>query len=322
MKNVKNVYAAYAKDTELRLNSSSGAMFSLLAMHILSLGGVVYGVKMTDDCYGAEYERVINNEGLKALRGSKYLQAKVGDTFHFVKQDLDNGKVVLFSGTGCFVNGLKLFLRKDYDNLYCMDVVCHGTPSPELWKRYVKYREEQTHSKMIYASFRNKDKHDWNGFEMKEIDENYNEVWISRHSDPYFRMFVKNICLRPSCFSCTAKFLKLSDITVADFWGIDKVAPEMNDNLGVSLVLIRTDKGQQIFDAIQNEIEKKEVSYKDGVSNNKSEFQAYPKPKERDSFFKDMNKMSFEQLSRKYLDIPVWKALGRKIKHIFLEVVL
>ena len=200
---------------------------------------------------------------------------------------------MLFSGTGCFINGLRSFLQKDYDNLYCMDIVCHGTPSPELWKRYVKYREEQNHSKMIYASFRNKDKHDWNGFEMKEIDENHNEVWISIHIDPYFTMFVKNLCLRPSCFSCTAKSFKLSDITVADFWGIDRVAPEMNDNLGVSLVLTRTDKGQKIFDAIQCDLERKEVSYEEGVSNNKSEYQSYPKPTERDYFFKAMNRNVF-----------------------------
>ena len=314
MSQYKKVYAAYAKDEKLRLSSSSGAMFSLFANHILSQSGVVYGVAMEEDCYSAKYERVTEKEGLKKLRGSKYFQAKVGDTYKQVKKDLQEGKNVFFTGTGCYINGLKAFLQKEYDNLFCMDIVCHGTPSPELWKRYVQYREEQNHAKMIFASFRNKDKHDWNGFEMKEIDENYNEVWISRHIDPYFTMFVKNICLRPSCFSCTAKSHKLSDITVADFWGIDKVAPEMNDNLGISLVITRTNKGQQLFDSVHEFVCLKEVSYEDGVRENKSEYESYAKPKVRETFFKDMNRMPFEKLAHKYVDVPLWKRIAKFIK--------
>lgn len=318
MPQYKRVYAAYAKDKDLRLSSSSGAMFSLFANHILSLSGVIYGVALSEDCYSAVYERVTESEGLSKLRGSKYFQSRIGDTYKLVKKDLLDGKIVLFTGTGCYVNGLKTFLQKEYDNLYCMDIVCHGTPSPELWKRYVQYREEQNHAKLIYANFRNKDKHDWNGFEMKEIDENHNEVWISRHIDPYFSMFVKNICLRPSCYSCVAKSYKLSDITAADFWGIDKVAPEMNDNLGISLVLTRTDKGQQLFDAVEDELMCKEVSYQDGVRDNKAEYQPYEAPKGRETFFIDMNRVSFEKLSHKYLDTPLWKKCARIAKRIIV----
>lgn len=321
MNDYLKVYAAYANDKNIRLASSSGAMFSLLANKILSEGGVVYGVRMADDCYKAEYARVDSIDGLSVLRGSKYLQAKLGDTYKNVKKDLQEGVSVLFTGTGCYVNGLKTFLGREYDNLMCMDIVCHGTPSPKLWKGYVEYREKQNNSKMIYASFRNKDKHDWNGFEMKEIDENHNEMWISRHIDPYFTMFVKNICLRPSCFSCTAKYYKLSDITVADFWGIDSVAPEMNDNLGVSLVITRTNKGQLIFDSVSDKLNRKEVSYEDGVRENKSEYQSYPMPKERSKFFEDMNTMSFEKLSHKYVDVPLWKQAARKLKRLAKKVV-
>lgn len=321
MSDYKRVYAAYALDKELRLKSSSGGMFSLFAMQIISQKGVVYGVKMTDDCYGATYQRLTNIDELNSIRGSKYLQSHVGDTFKQVKKDLQEGRLVLFTGTGCFVNGLKAFLQKDYDNLFCMDIVCHGTPSPKLWKKYVEYRENQNQAKMIYASFRNKDKHDWDGFEMKEIDEYHKEVWISCHIDPYFSMFVKNICLRPSCYSCTAKYYKQSDITVADFWGIDNVAPEMNDNLGVSLVITRTDKGQSLFDSVYKQMKIKEVSYEDGVRDNRAEHQSYPMPKERTSFFKDMNRMSFEKLSHKYVDVPLWKQVARKLKRLAKKVV-
>lgn len=316
MNNVISVYAAYAKDKTLRMNSSSGAMFSLLAENIIRNGGVVYGVAMSSDCYGAEYVRVTSVSKLESIRGSKYLQAKLGSTYKNVERDLKNGLTVLFTGTGCYVNGLTSFLNKRYDNLFCVDIICHGTPSPKLWKKYVEYREAQNKSKMIYASFRNKERHNWDGFEMKEIDKAHKTIYISRHIDPFFSFFVSNICLRPSCYECVAKKYKTSDITIADFWGIDNVAPEMNDNLGVSLVIVRTQKGQHLFNLINDKLIKKSVTYEEGVRENKSEYQSYPKPQGRDEFFIDMNNMSFEKLAKKYNYIPFWKKLGRKIKLI------
>lgn len=321
MNNLIKVYAAYCKKEELRLASSSGGIFSVIANYIFKKNGVVYGVVMRDDCYSAVYRRIEDENELSSLRGSKYLQAKIGDTFHQVKRDLDSGKNVLFTGTGCYINGLNTYLQKKYDNLLCMDIVCHGTPSPKLWKEYAEYQESKFQSKMICVSFRNKDKHDRNGFEVKKIDDNHNELYISRHIDPYFSMFVKNIALRPSCFECTAKYYKMSDITVADFWGIDNVDPELNDNKGISLVITRSQKGQELFDTINNEIIFKEVSYKDGVRENKAEYQSYSKPKDRDQFFVDMKKLSFEKLSKKYVSTPIWKKCGRKFKQLAKKII-
>lgn len=314
MREVFNVYAAYAKDKDLRMKSSSGAMFSLLAEHIIKKRGVVYGVVMSSDCYGAEYLRATSISELEAIRGSKYFQVKVGDTYKKIKKDLESGLIVLFTGTGCLVNGLKSFLNRDYKNLVCVDVVCHGTPSPKLWKKYVEYREMENGAKIINVSFRNKEKHNWDGFEMKEIDEVHREVYISRHIDPFFCLFVSNICLRPSCYECTAKSYKISDITIADFWGIDTVAPEMNDNLGVSLVITRSSKGQKLFDSIESTLIRKKVTYEEGVRENQAEYQSYSKPLERDAFFFDMNKMSFKELSKKYNYISIWKKIEKKIK--------
>ena len=197
-----------------------------------------------------------------------------------------------------------------------MDVICHGTPSPKLWKKYVEYQENRFQSKMCYVSFRNKDKHGWDGFGMKETFADNNEIYISRHFDPYFSLFVGNICLRPSCFQCIAKYHNLSDITVSDFWGINNIAPEMNDDLGISLVITRTDKGQKLFDSIDCELCYQKVSYEDGVRGNKSEYQSYEKPVNRERFFIDMNKISFDKLSKKYLNIPLWKKIGHKGKTI------
>lgn len=140
-KNIMNTYAAYSKDEKLRLSSSSGAIFSLLAEQVINLGGTVYGVAMSQDCTSAEFIRVDKEDALSKLRGSKYLQAKIGNAYQQVKKDLESGLTVLFSGTGCQVNGLIGFLGKKYGNLYCVDVICHGVPSPRLWEKYVQYIE-------------------------------------------------------------------------------------------------------------------------------------------------------------------------------------
>ena len=136
----EKVYACFNKDKDVRLSSSSGAVFSSLAEYVLNKNGIVYGVTMSEDCYSAEFIAIKDRSGLTKLRGSKYLQAKVGDTFKKVKVELQAGKLVLFTGTGCQVNGLKNFLGKDYDNLICMDVICHGVPSPALWREYAQYQ--------------------------------------------------------------------------------------------------------------------------------------------------------------------------------------
>ena len=141
-------YACYNKNLDVRLSSSSGAIFTALAENILENNGIVYGVAMTEDCYGAEFIRVEDKQSLNKLRGSKYLQAKVGYAYKNVKNDLLAWRRVLFSGTGCQVNGLKNFLGKNYDNLLCVDVICHGVPSPALWKVYVKHLEIKNQGKL------------------------------------------------------------------------------------------------------------------------------------------------------------------------------
>lgn len=316
-----DVYAAYCLDEDIRLKSSSGGMITILSEYVLDQSGTVYGVAMSDDCYSAEFIRITDRNGLEKIRGSKYIQAKVGNTFRRVKEDLESGRMVLFTGTGCQVNGLKAYLGKDYEKLYCVDIICHGAPSPKLWRKYVEFREEEYGSKVTYVSFRCKDDKDWNGFNMKEIDASDKVVHISRHVDPYFSLFVSNLSLRPSCYECLAKKLKRSDLTVADFWGIDNVAPEMNDNKGISLVIVRSEKGKELFAGISERLTVKSVSYEDGVRENKAEYQAYPKPPRRDSFFNDMRKMSFAELSQKYLRESPKTKVKRIVKSVIKKLV-
>jgi hypothetical protein len=231
--NEKKAYAAYY-DNDIRMKSSSGAIFSLLANEVLEKKGIVYGVAMNASCTEAEYIGVTEKQDLEKLLGSKYLQAKIKNIFKNVRENLVLNKLVLFTGTGCQINGLKKFLQKDYKNLICVDIICHGVPSPALWKEYVGYMENKMQGKMEKVNFRCKDQ-GWENFGMKEYGSS-KEVYISKSKDPYMQMFLSDFCLRPSCYECKAKTLRLSDLTIGDFWGIDTIAPEMNDSKFVKLI--------------------------------------------------------------------------------------
>ena len=286
-------YAAYSTEDSIRLRSSSGGFFSLCSEYVLRKGGVIYGVAMSKDCYAAEYIRVDNTNDLKKLCGSKYLQANLGKAFQSVKEDLENDLVVLFSGTGCCVNGLETFLRKKYDNLICIDVVCHGVPSPKLWREYVKFQESK-HGKLEQINFRAKEE-SWKKFGMKE-----NHLYIPREKDPFMNMFLDDFCLRPSCYKCRAKKYRLSDISIADFWGIEKVDPEMNDGMGTSLIIVRSEKGQNLFDSVKEKMKWKEAHYNDAIKENPAEYRAARRPPQRDFFFSDLQSHSFNYMIRKY----------------------
>lgn len=304
-------YAAIYKNQEIREHSSSGGVFSVIAEKF----DVVYGVAMTEDCYGAEMIRIEGD--ITPLRGSKYFQAKVGDTFKKVKADLLSGKSVLFSGTGCQINGLKCFLGKEYENLVCVDVICHGTPSPKLWREYVRYQESK-HGKLEKVNFRCKDVN-WNDFGMKE-----NQLYISKDNDAFMQMFLRNYCLRPACYECHAKSYKKADLTIADFWGIENIAPEMNDGRGTSLVITRTNKGKILFDKVKSELKWKAVSYEDGVKGNPSEYSSVNKPELRNSFFSDLDTLPFEEIEKKYaanIKVSLPRKTIRKIKGLIKKIV-
>lgn len=320
MSTVLNTYAAYSKNINIKMASSSGGIFSLLAEEIINRKGIVYGVSMSQDCKYAEFMRVDTHSDLAKLRGSKYLQARVGRTYRKVKLDLESELTVLFTGTGCQISGLKNFLGKEYSNLYCVDVICHGVPSPKLWKEYVEYNEKQQNKRLVSINFRCKDD-SWIDFGIKRKDEGKKELYISKDKDPYMLMFLRDYCLRLSCYECLAKNDYKSDLTLADFWGIDKVAPELNDGKGTSLVIIRTEKGKKLFKNIKNEIVFKEVSYEDGVRNNKAEYSSADRPEERNYFFDDLNVKSFEEMIIRY-GTPTPMSFKRKIKNKIIEMLL
>jgi len=319
--NELSTFAALSIDNQLREQSSSGGLFSIFAMQILDDNGIVYGVAMNDDCRNCSFIRVDNKDLLYKLRGSKYFQAEVGNIYRQVKKDLIDGKKVLFSGVPCQITALKLFLNKDYDCLFTVEIICHGVPSQALWNKYVNYLEERYEARINKVNFRNK-KNGWHEFGLKKEGDNINQ-YLSFHKDPFMIMFLKNYCLRPSCYSCRAKMIgSMSDLTIADFWGIENVAPEMDDDLGTSLLIIQSSKGKKMLDDNIGRMRLKEVSFSDGIKSNPSYNSSVIKPNEREVFFIDMNNMTFRELTSKYCKkTSIFKRgmffLKRLVKSIF-----
>lgn len=242
-----NTLAAINKNEEVRMASSSGGLFTLLAEQVIDEGGVVFGARF-DDKWQVVFDSAETKEEIKAFRGSKYLQAKVGTSYARCKQYLEEGRKVLFSGTQCQIAGLIHFLRKPYNNLLTVDFICHGVPSPLVWKRYLDDVLNVGNRTINDIQFRKKElgwKHF--SFALEYNDNNKSLLIFSPFSkDIFMRAFLSNLILRPSCYACPAKCGKShSDITIADFWGIDSVNPGMDDDKGTSLVLVNSEKGTE-----------------------------------------------------------------------------
>ena len=243
------VYAAINKDERIRMNSSSGGIFYLLAEQTIEEGGVVFGARF-DDKWQVVMDFTEIKEGIKDFMGSKYVQARMETAYTDAKRFLKEGRKVLFSGTPCQIAGLHHFLRKEYDNLLTVDIICHGTPSPLVWSRYLDEVVTTGREYINDIQFRNKN-NGWKQFNFVMTYDKKEQTMslCSSHSQNHFmRAFLSNIILRPSCYRCQSKHgCSNSDITIADFWGIRRVIPEMDDDKGTSLVLLNSDKGKYQF---------------------------------------------------------------------------
>lgn len=237
--------AAINKKEDIRLASSSGGIFTLLAEKILHEGGVVFGARF-DNEWQVTLDCTDTIDGLSAFRGSKYLQARVGDTYKQCERFLKERRKVLFSGTPCQIAGLKHFLKKEYENLYLVDIACHGVPSPKVWRKYLTETNQYPRS----IQFRNK-KNGWRNYFLT-IESAAKSYCVPFNEDPYFLAFVRNLTLRPSCFACPFKSgASGSDITLADFWGVEILCESMYDDKGTSLVLTFSDKGKSLIDSLE-----------------------------------------------------------------------
>jgi len=257
--NIKTTgYVSYSKDEQNRISSSSGGLFSVIANEVIKNDGIVYGAAF-DNAFKVSHLEVKTKQELEKLRGSKYVQSNLGDVFSNVKRNLEKGKEVLFSGTICQIAGLKSYLRKDYDNLLTIDVLCHGVPSPKVWDKYIRYIEKTNNKKIDDIQFRNK-KNGWKNYSLMFEFIDKSRQYIKFSEDKYMKMFLRNICLRKSCYDCQFNEIdRVSDITLGDCWGIDKVIPDMDDDKGTSVMLIHTQNGKKYLNSIKKELEIREA---------------------------------------------------------------
>ena len=310
----QSVYAALNKNEEIRRDSSSGGMFTILAEKVIKDGGVVFGARFTDD-WRVEIVPTETIDGLAAFRGSKYLQAQMGSSLVLAKKYLQEGRKVLFSGTPCQIAGLRHYLRKDYDNLLAVDFVCHGVPSPKVWKMYLDEVSKASQRAISDIKFRDKPQ-GWKRFNFTlSYNESNKSYTISSYNgdNHYMRAFLSDMILRPSCYNCQAKCGRSkSDITLADYWGIDQVHPNMDDDKGTSLLIVRTEKGRQALDFYQTTYT--ESTYEDAFRFNPAiEKSALPHPKRADFF----NKLDSTKDLLKLIDKELRPSTKQRVRNFY-----
>lgn len=243
----QEIYAFKHVSEEVRKESTSGGVFTALSDIVLEQNGVIYGAAFEED-FTVNHIRATDAENRDKMRGSKYVKSEIAaETYRLVKADLDSGKQVLFSGTPCQIAALEAFLNKDYTNLITVDLVCHGTPSNKFLKDYLCSVEKKTSKKIHRIRFRAKIT-GWHQSKFVLYDEN-NKMLPLFYGDVYMKNFLNNNLQSPACYSCKySNYNRISDITMADFWGIEKSLPHIDDNKGVSLVLVNSAKGKELFE--------------------------------------------------------------------------
>lgn len=297
------VYAAKNNDESIRLKSSSGGIFTSLAEKIIDEGGVVFGARFNEK-WGVVHDYTDTKEGLEPFRGSKYVQSSIGESYKQVETFLKDGRKVMFTGTPCHVAGLKKFLRKEYENLLTVDLVCHGVPSPLVWRVYLEEevdRQNNAGKKSVLAypkdapilsgvNFRDKSV----GWKKYSFVLNFSKVSVAGEENivlstvytgnDYMRAFLSNLSLRPSCFSCSVKAGKSgADITIGDFWGIESVLPELDDDKGTNLILANNQKGLASLKTLSCEFVT--VGIKEAIKSNIAYIKPSLKPVNGEYFF-------------------------------------
>lgn len=306
-------YACKNTNEEIRMKSSSGGLFYLFASEIINAGGVVYGAGYNEE-FEVQHLRIQKSDEIIQLMGSKYVQSNLNNTYVSIQNDLATKRQVLFVGTPCQVAGLLTFLTKsgcDSTNLLTMDLVCHGVPSPLIWREYLKYVKEKYAIKKIYSVYFRHKKDGWHKrIKMRFLcdfqdGEQVKPSQTLIEDNVFTELFLSDLVLRESCHQCQyASKERVADITVCDFWGIEETELcEMDDDKGVSAVMIHTVKGENIWDKIKENCEYRKIGQEIVQNFQKTMKQSYPRPENKDMMWNDYYKDTFDKLIDKYLDV-------------------
>ena len=276
------VYGAKNNDDAVRFTSSSGGMFTLFAEEILKQGGVVVGAAL-DEQLNVQHVLVDSIADLPKLRGSKYVQSRIGRIYSEVRQILHAGRKVLFSGTPCQIAGLKRYLVKPSENLLTVDVVCHGVPSHKVYQKHLRELAQEAGEPVVQVKFQ--------------------RLGASKRQETYMRLFLNNISIRPSCGECAFNNKRsLADITIADYWGIDKQFPEFDDDKGVTLVLVNSEAGAELLASVSDKAELLTTDFAKGAEYNVAVSKSLPLNPKRKFFFEHLDEYTLKEMVEKCLE--------------------
>lgn len=325
------LYAAKHRDDAVRLSSSSGGIFTPLAESVIADGGVVFGAKF-DTTWSVVHAYAESAEELATLRGSKYVQSSMGDSYISAKRFLEDGRKVLFSGTPCQIAALKHALGRDYDNLLTVDIACHGVPSPRVWRDYLSSKRLKMHAADITAlSFRDK-RDGWRNYNVKICfapaggAEHAAEVCTVTpyRRDLFMRGFLKNIYLRPSCYRCAAKCGRSgADLTIADYWGVERYHAPLDDDRGVSLILVNTPRGEALLRGVVAQVECVATEYDNALRHNPCIKHSVSEPPQRAKFWAEYERVQLkavEQILNELHPRGIRRLLSR-IRHVVDKIV-
>lgn len=295
--------AAIHRNMRVRWDSTSGGAFSALADAMYRQGGYVSGAIYNDDFSVRNY--ISNNpDDLIKLRSSKYLQSKAEGLYAEIRSLLRKGEKVLACGTPCQMAALRSFLRKDYENLIIVDFICRGVNSPKVYRKYLDSLERKYGSKVVYVKAKNKEL-GWRNLTRKVVFENGESYYGVSMVDDFRRGYHTNVYCRPSCYTCQYKgFPRMSDITIADYWGIEKVDLNLDNNIGTSMILLNSKKGEKYFELVKDDLEYKETKFESILAGNVALTKPIQSPKiSREDFFEDLDKGTFDDVTAKYFPL-------------------
>lgn len=325
----KAVYACQAKDPKILVEATAGGLFPVMAKWIIHNGGVVFGAAY-DENMKVVHRGAYTMDEVAAFNGSKYVQSDCTKALQEAVAILKEGKKVLFSGTPCQIAALlTLCSEADRENLFTIDVVCYGVPSPGLFRAYLDAVEAEGDFKVTDFRFRDKHTNGWSHTTVirKQYADGREEITeqIDHSKIPYYKMFGTRNCFRRSCYDCKYNTLqRVSDITTGNFWGIENISKAFDTYMGVSMALLNTEKGVALFEAVRDELFVESRSLEDAVQANDALVKGSVYPKQRDAIYRLFRKEGFQAQFKKYYTDTWWKKVRFKIsilKHKLIKVI-
>ena len=311
-KGLNEAYAVRSNDNAIRDRSSSGGVFYYLARNILENGGIVVA-PIFDESFILHHSIIDDPALLYQAMGAKYVQSKIQDVFTEVEKLLAQKKQVYFAGTPCQIAALKMFLKQDYEEIVTQDIICHGVPSPGIWKKHVQSLSKEG-QRIERVNFRDKSR-GWRGYSLKVNYNDGHEYCEPSYREPYLKTYSRDLSSRPSCFECPFKGEnRQSDITLGDFWGIENVCPSLDDNKGTSLVLVHTRKGKILLETVLKMSEFQKVNSQLALSYNKAALVSTSPSPNREEFFNELSHGRYDDVMKKYSKDSMLTEVKRIIK--------